>query len=67
MDRMAFNAGVAMNEQTLGRQMSVNELANVTTTGFKRSLEAALRTVAVEGSGLKSRYQPQTVRKTTSA
>jgi len=60
MDRMAFNAAVAMNEQTLGRQMSVNELANVTTTGFKRSFEAALRTVAVEGSGLKSRYQPQT-------
>ena len=60
MDRMAFNAAVAMNEQTLGRQMAVNELANVTTTGFKRSFEAAMRTVAVEGSGLKSRYQPQT-------
>lgn len=60
MDRMAFNAAVAMNEQTLGRQMSVNELANATTTGFKRSFEAAMRTVAVEGSGMKSRYQPQT-------
>ncbi len=60
MDRMAFNAAVAMNEHTLGRQMSVNELANVTTTGFKRSFEAAMRTVAVDGSGLKSRFQPQT-------
>jgi len=60
MDRLAFNAAVAMNEQTIGRQMSVNELANVTTTGFKRSFEAAMRTVAVEGSGLKSRFQPQT-------
>lgn len=60
MDRMAFNAAVAMNEQTLGRQMSVNELANVTTTGFKRSFEAAMRAVAVDGSGMKSRFQPQT-------
>lgn len=61
MDRLAFNAAVAMNEQTLGRQMSVNELANATTTGFKRSFEAAMRTVAVDGSGMKSRYQPQTL------
>jgi len=60
MDRLAFNAAVAMNEQTLGRQMSVNELANATTTGFKRSFEAAMRTVAVDGAGLKSRFQPQT-------
>jgi len=60
MDRLAFNAAVAMKEQTLGRQMAVNEMANATTTGFKRSFEAAMRTVAVEGSGLKTRYQPQT-------
>jgi len=60
MDRLAFNAAVAMNEQTVGRQMSVNELANVTTTGFKRSFEAAMRTIGVEGSGLKTRFQPQT-------
>jgi len=49
-----------MKEQTLGRQMAVNEMANATTTGFKRSFEAAMRTIGVEGSGLKSRYQPQT-------
>ncbi len=60
MDRLAFNAAVAMTEQSLSRQMSVNELANATTTGFKRSFEAAMRTVAVEGSGLKTRFQPQT-------
>jgi flagellar basal-body rod protein FlgF len=60
MDRMAFNAAVAMSEQTISRQMSVNEMANATTTGFKRSFEAAMRTVAVEGPGLKSRFQPQT-------
>ncbi len=60
MDRMAFNAAVAMSEQTLSRQMSVNEMANATTTGFKRSFEASMRTVAVDGPGLKSRFQPQT-------
>lgn len=60
MDRLAFNAAVAMKEQTLGRQMAVNEMANATTTGFKRSFEAALRTIAVDGAGLKTRYQPQT-------
>jgi len=60
MDRLAFNAAVAMKEQTLGRQMAVNEMANATTTGFKRSFEAAMRTIGVEGSGLPTRYQPQT-------
>ena len=47
MDRLAFNAAVAMNEQTIGRQMSVNELANATTTGFKRSFESAMRSISV--------------------
>ena len=60
MDRLAFNAAVAMTEQSLSRQMSVNELANATTTGFKRSYEAAMRTVGLDGSGLKTRFQPQT-------
>jgi len=60
MDRLAFNAAVAMTEQSLSRQMSVNELANATTTGFKRSYEAAMRTVGLEGSGMKTRFQPQT-------
>ena len=60
MDRMAFNAAVAMTEQTMSRQMSVNELANATTTGFKRSYEAAMRTVGIEGAGNKTRFQPQT-------
>jgi flagellar basal-body rod protein FlgF len=60
MDRLAFNAAVAMNEQTIGRQMSVNELANATTTGFKRSFESAMRSISVDGSGLKTRFQPQT-------
>ena len=59
MDRLAFNAVASINEQRLSRQMSVNEMANVSTIGFKRSFEVATRGVQVEGSGFKTRYQPQ--------
>ena len=40
MDRLAFNAVAAINEQRIARQMVTNELANVSTVGFKRSFEA---------------------------
>jgi flagellar basal-body rod protein FlgF len=59
MDRLAFNAVVSINEQRVARQMSVNEMANVSTIGFKRSFEVATRAVEVEGSGFKTRFQPQ--------
>ena len=59
MDRLAFNAVVAINEQRTARQMTTNELANVSTPGFKRSFEAALQAVKVEGPGFQSRMQPQ--------
>jgi flagellar basal-body rod protein FlgF len=59
MDRLAFNAVAAINEQRVARQMSTNELANVATVGFKRSFEASVRAIEVEGSGLKTRFQPQ--------
>jgi len=59
MDRLAFNAVASINEQRVSRQMSVNELANVSTIGFKRSYEVATRAVEVEGSGFKTRFQPQ--------
>jgi flagellar basal-body rod protein FlgF len=39
--------------------MSTNEMANVSTVGFKRSFEAAVRAIKVEGSGLSTRHQPQ--------
>jgi flagellar basal-body rod protein FlgF len=61
MDRLAFNAVAAINEQRISRQMTVNDLANVSTVGFKRSYEAATRSIKVEGDGLQSRYQPQSV------
>lgn len=59
MDRLAFNAVAAINEQRLARQMSTNELANVSTIGFKRSFEAATRAIGVKGSGMATRQQPQ--------
>jgi len=43
----------------VSRQMSVNEMANVSTIGFKRSFEVATRAVQVEGAGFKTRFQPQ--------
>jgi flagellar basal-body rod protein FlgF len=59
MDRLAFNAVVAINEARTARQMTTNELANVSTPGFKRSFEAAMQAVKVEGPGFQSRMQPQ--------
>ena len=61
MDRLAFTAAAAMDEQRLSRQMTTNELANVSTIGFKRSYEVAMRAIGVGGPGLSSRVQPQSI------
>jgi flagellar basal body rod protein FlgF len=37
MDRLSFNAMAAINEDRLIRHQLSNDIANVTTTGFKRS------------------------------
>jgi flagellar basal-body rod protein FlgF len=59
MDRLAFNAVAAINEQRVARQMATNEMANATTVGFKRSFESSVRAIEVDGAGLKTRFQPQ--------
>lgn len=59
MDRLAFNAAAAINEQRLTRQVAVNELANVSTPGFKRSYEGAIKAITAEGPGMPTRIQPQ--------
>jgi len=59
MDRLAFNAAAAINEQRLTRQATAHELANVSTPGFKRSYEAAMKAVEASGAGLPTRVQPQ--------
>jgi flagellar basal-body rod protein FlgF len=61
MDRLVFNSGAAIREQATVRQSLVNELANIATTGFKRSYEVALRSVKAEGDGFDTRYQSQAV------
>jgi len=42
MDRMAFNAAVAMTEQTVSRQMSVNELANAKAIETSSTMTSAI-------------------------
>jgi len=59
MDRLAYNAVANINEQRLARQMTTNDLANVTTPGFKRSFEAAMKPIKVDGAGFATRMQPQ--------
>jgi len=49
----------SINEQRVARQMTTNELANVSTPGFKRSFEAAMFPIKVEGPGFSTRMQPQ--------
>lgn len=59
MDKLIFNPMAAMNEQALIRQSLVNELANVSTIGFKRSFDSALQSVKAVGDGFDSRHQAQ--------
>ncbi len=59
MDRLAFNASAAITESRTAIHMTNNELANVSTPGFKRSFEAAMAGIKAEGAGFASRVQPQ--------
>ena len=45
MDRLAYTALNSINERRTSRHVLANELANVSTTGFKRSYEAAMQAV----------------------
>jgi len=63
MDRLAFNASAAINEQRLARQVLAHEMANINTAGFKRSYEVSLRAFKAEGQGFDSRHQPQVISK----
>ncbi|MDP4609390.1 MAG: flagellar hook-basal body complex protein [Burkholderiaceae bacterium] len=61
MDRLAFTAAAGINEKAIARQIMTNELANVSTVGFKRSFDVALKSLKVEGEGFDTRFQPQAV------
>jgi flagellar basal-body rod protein FlgF len=61
MDRLVFTSNATNKEQATARQLLVNDLANVSTLGFKSSYDVALQSVKVEGAGFDSRFQAQTI------
>jgi flagellar basal-body rod protein FlgF len=61
MDRLVFTSNATIKEQATARQVLVNELANVSTVGFKSSYDVALQSIKVEGPGFDSRFQAQAV------
>jgi len=61
MDRLVFTSNATIKEQSTARQVLVNDLANVSTVGFKSSFDVALQSVKVKGAGFESRFQAQTV------
>ena len=61
MDRLVFTSNATIKEQATARQVLVNDLANVSTVGFKSSYDVALQSVKVEGPGFDSRYQATAV------
>lgn len=63
MDRLIFTSLKSVTEQRVRREMLTNELANVSTVGFKRSYESAIRAVKVQGPGFDSRFMPNLVQR----
>lgn len=61
MDRLVFTSSATIKEQGTARQVLVNDLANVSTVGFKSSYDVALTSVKVNGSGFDTRYQAQSL------
>lgn len=61
MDRLVFTSHAKIVEQAVVRQVLTNELANVSTVGFKRSYDIALRSIKSEGDGFDTRYQSQAI------
>lgn len=58
MDRLIFTSLKSVTEDRIRREMLTNEMANVSTVGFKRSYESALRAIKVQGPGFDSRFMP---------
>ena len=55
MDRLAFTSLAAVNNQSEIRAQITNNLANVSTIGFKESFALVSKTVDVDGPGFNSR------------
>lgn len=59
MDSLAFISAAAMTAHNIERQSVTNELANVSTIGFKRSFDTAQGALKVAGPGFDSRFLPK--------
>lgn len=59
MDRLSFNAMAAINEDRYIRQQLSNDIANVSTAGFKQTYEATIQPHQAVGEGFDSRLQPR--------
>ena len=51
MDRLIFTSHATITEMAAARQVLVNELANVSTNGFKSSYDVALKSIKADGQG----------------
>jgi len=63
MDRLIFTSNATIREMANARQVLVNELANVSTVGFKSSYDVALKSIKADGgnTSFDSRIQAQAV------
>jgi len=63
MDRLIFTSNATIHEMANARQVLVNELANVSTVGFKSSYDVALKSIKADGgkTSFDSRIQAQAV------
>ena len=58
MDRLAYTALMGSSETNHPRQQLSNELANLSTIGFKRSFTNAMKSLKISGPGFDTRFQP---------
>ena len=58
MDKLIYTAMSSISESGSPRQQLNNEIANLSTPGFKSSFSAAMKTVKISGPGFDSRYIP---------
>ena len=63
MDRLSLTAASGMQEFNLPRFQLNNEIANISTPGFKRSFSNISQTLKVSGPGFDSRFAPTNVYK----
>ena len=61
MDRIAFTALHSSTEESLPRQQLTNELANLSTVGFKRTFSNVTQALKITGPGFDTRIEPTNI------